>query len=103
MNMHARSSLAASFVLAVLVGNITDKTTGQPMPGVSVSLGAAHTTSRDDGTYRLTGVKPGRATLRVSSHDVPPQSFPVTVGKTTSHADIVVCSVTLDYSCGVPQ
>lgn len=103
MNMHTRSSLAASFLLAVLIGNITDKTTGQPMPGVAVSLGTAHAISREDGSYRLGGIKPGRATLMVSSHDVPPQSFTVTVGKTTSHADIVVCSVTLDYSCGVPQ
>lgn len=100
--MLARSPLAA-LVLAVLIGTISDRTTGQPLSGVHVSLGTAHATSRDDGSYRLTGVKPGPATLTVSSDDVPPQHFPVTVGPATSRADVRVCSTTLDYNCGPLQ
>jgi hypothetical protein len=101
--MHARSSLIAVWALAVLVGNLGDRTTGQPLAGVLVTLGKAHATSHADGSFRLTGLKPGRATLSVSSDDVPPQQFPVTVGATTTHVNLRVCSTTLDYNCGPPQ
>lgn len=101
--MHARSSLVAVWALSVLVGNLADRTTGQPLSGVAVTLGNAHATSHADGSFRLTGLKPGRATLSVSSDDVPPQQFSVTVGSTTSRVSLRVCSTTLDYNCGPPQ
>jgi Carboxypeptidase regulatory-like domain len=101
--MQARSSLVAVWALAVLVGNLGDRTTGQPLSGVVVTLGNVHATSHADGSFRLTGVKPGRATLSVSSDDVPPQQFPVTVGNTTTRVNLRVCSTTLDYNCGPPQ
>ena len=100
--MFAGSPLAA-LALAVLIGTISDRTTGQPLSGVVDTLGAVHATSHADGSYRLPGVKPGQATLTVSSDDVPPQHFPVTVGTTTSRADLRVCSTTLDYNCGPLQ
>jgi hypothetical protein len=100
MTPSARSWPIPALLLAVLVGTVSDRTTGQPLPGVRVSAGAAHATSRADGGFRLTGVKPGSATLSVESDDVPPQSFMVMVGKTTSRADLRVCSTTLDYNCG---
>ncbi len=96
-------SLVAGFLVAVLAGTITDKTTGQPLAGVEVSVGAAHATSHADGSYRLGGLKPGATTLTVSSDDVPPQRFPVRIGRATTHADLTVCSTTLDYNCGAPQ
>jgi hypothetical protein len=101
--MQARLSLVAVWALAVLVGNLGDRTTGQPLAGVAVTLGNAHATSHADGSFRLTGVKPGRATLSVSSDDVPPQQFPVTVGPTTTHVNLRVCSTTLDYNCAPQQ
>jgi hypothetical protein len=91
------------FAFAVLIGTLTDRTTGQPMPGVVVTLGNVRATSHADGTFRLNGVKPGHATLSVSSDDVPPQTFPVTVGASTSHVALRVCSTTLDYNCGLPH
>lgn len=94
---------AITFILVVLAGTITDRTTGQPLAGVHVMLGTAHATSRADGSYTLTGVKPGRATLTLSSDDVPPQRFPVTIGRKTTRADLAVCSTTLDYNCGPMQ
>ena len=103
MTLHVRSAVIVTWAFAVLVGNLTDKTTGQPLPGVSVSVGAAHGTSRADGSFRLTGLKPGRATLSVSSDDVPPQQFPVTIGNASSRVNVRVCSTTLDYNCGPPQ
>lgn len=85
------------------MGTITDRTTGQPLSGVVVNIGSVHATSHDDGTYKLTGVPPGKTTLTVSSDDVPPQRFPVMVGTATTRADLRVCSTTLDYSCGPLQ
>jgi len=101
--MQSPSRLAAGLLVAVLAGTITDRTTGQPLAGVDVNLGPLHARSHADGTYRLSGVKPGPATLTVSSDDVPPQRFPVTVGSATTHANLTVCSTTLDYNCGPPQ
>ena len=101
--MRPHSSLVASWMFAVLIGTVADRTTGQPLPGVHVSLGAAHATSRADGTFRLNGVKPGAATLTVSSDDVPPQHIAVKVGPATSHVALRICSTTLDYNCGPPE
>jgi hypothetical protein len=101
--MQPPSSLVAALLVAVLAGTITDKTTGQPLSGVVVAVGAVHATSHADGSYRLSGVKPGSATVTVSSDDVPPQRFSVTVGRALTRANLTVCSTTLDYSCGPPQ
>jgi len=87
----------------VLVGSLADRTTGQPLPGVTVAVGNAHATSRSDGSFRLSGIKPGRAVLAVSSDDVPPQQFSVTVGNATSRVNLRVCSTTLDYNCAPQQ
>ncbi len=95
--------MTMAFAFAILVGSVTDRTTGQTLPGVTITVGAAHTVSRSDGSYKLAGVKPGHATISVMSDDVPPQRFPVTVGKTATRADLTVCSTTLDYNCGAPQ
>ncbi len=94
------ASLVAVLMLAVIVGTVSDRTTGQPMPYVTLAVGAVHTTSAPDGTYRLAGVKPGHATLTASSNDAPPQPFSIVVGKATTHVDLHICSVTLDYNCG---
>jgi hypothetical protein len=101
--MPIRPSFLPALMFAVLLGTISDRTTGQPMAGVDVSLGSVHATSRSDGSYKLAGVKPGHATLTVSSDDVPPQHLPVTIGPAASRADLRVCSTTLDYNCGIPQ
>jgi hypothetical protein len=101
-SVHRFAPLAA-VALAVLTGHVTDKTTSQPLTKVSVE---AHgpttrtTTTNDEGDYTLRGLKPGRYHVTLSSEDVPPQSFDVTVGKQTTKHDFVACSTTLDYSCG---
>ena len=96
-------SALLSFTTAIVVGTIADRTTGQPLPGVVASIGSVHATTKADGSFRLTGVKPGPATLMVESDDVPPQRFGVTVGPKATRADLRVCSTTLDYNCGPPQ
>lgn len=92
-----------AFALAVLLGSVADRTTGQPLPGVSVIFGSAHATTRADGSFRLVGVKPGHGTLTVESDDVPPQHVPITVGAKPARVDLRVCSTTLDYNCGPAQ
>ena len=92
-----------AFAFAVLIGTVTDRTTGQPMAGVTIASGPVHTVTRSDGSYKLAGLKPGRTVLSVSSDDVPPQRFPVTAANVTTRADLSVCSTTLDYNCGIPQ
>jgi hypothetical protein len=97
------TSRLALLTAAVILGIVGDRTTGQPLPGVTVSIGSVHARSHTDGTFTLVGVKPGHATIGVESDDVPPQHFSITVGAKTSRADLRVCSTTLDYNCGPPQ
>ncbi|SRR5579884_1239034 len=112
--MDTRLAPLASFALAaaVLVGQVTDKTTGQPLPGVRVLLtphgtqtvrkAPAGWTSRE-GRYRIANVPPGKYDVSLSSDDVPTQLFTVTVRSNKNQtADFVACSITLDYSCGRP-
>ena len=99
---HAASSTALA--LAVLTGHVTDRTTGQPLSGVHITLSGAmgaSTVTNADGVYRVRNLKPGHYTATLFSSDVPPQRFDVTVqpGDKLRTADFVACSTTLDYSC----
>jgi hypothetical protein len=103
---HIRSLTAAAFVLAVFAAQITDKTTGQRMPGLTVTAdGPSHASGKTDraGLIRFRGLKPGSYTIRISSSDVTPQSVHVTVKAGNSAVvPIKVCSMTLDYQCAAP-
>ncbi len=94
----SRSALVA-LAVAVLVGHVTDRTTGQPLAGVEVRVGNAHAKTNGDGAYRLAGVKPGQAAVTLESDDVPPQQFTIRVGAGTTKRDFTACSITLDYRC----
>ena len=96
-----RSHSIAALVLALIVGRVTDATTGQPLPHVTIAAGSRHTTTDVHGAYRLTGLSPGHYTLSASSDDVPPQrrSIVVKAGAQTI-VNLVLCSTTLDYGCG---
>ena len=93
----------ATLAIVLLVGRITDKTTGQPLVGVHVRATgayAARTAVTDrNGRYTIPGLRPGRYRIRISSNDVPPQTFHVTVERTPQTYDITACSTTLDYEC----
>jgi protocatechuate 3,4-dioxygenase beta subunit len=93
---------AAALALAILVGHVTDKTTGQPLPNVTIAVGSHHATTDIHGAYRLTSLAPGRHTLSASSNDVPPQHRSVIVKNQSAPTtlDLVLCSTTLDYGCG---
>ena len=103
MTIERRALHAFAFAAAIVAGTVSDRTTGQPLPGVTIAIGSAHAVTRADGSFKLIGVKAGTATLSAESDDVPPQHFPVKVGKTSSRADLRVCSTTLDYNCGPLQ
>ncbi len=98
----AQLATVVTLALAVLFGQVTDRTTGQPMPRVTLhlrgSIRATATTDRS-GRYRLDGLRPGVYTVTLESNDVPPVSTRVHVGVRTTRRNFVVCSTTLDYSC----
>jgi hypothetical protein len=100
--MKNRWSGILAIALVIVAGSIVDRTTGQPLPGVTVAIGSVHTVSRADGSFRLTVAKAGPAVVTVSSDDVPPQQFNVKVSP-PAHVNLRVCSTTLDYNCGPPQ
>jgi hypothetical protein len=94
-----RPFLAIAFATAVVSGQIRDRTTNQPMPGLHVALGAHRTRTDRDGRYTVKGVAARSATLVVQSKDVPAQRFSITVKSPSMRFDVHVCSMTLDYSC----
>jgi hypothetical protein len=86
----------------VLSGHVLDRTTGQPLAGVSVHAGAAKATTDGSGHYTLRGLRAGKATIVLESDDVPPQNFAVTLRAPKTQRDFTACSTTLDYTCA-PQ
>ena len=103
-DMHVRRSMPlAALAVAVLTGHLTDRTTGQPLTGVTVVASGARGAkgmTNDDGAYTLRGLPPGKYRITVQSDDVPPQTFAITVGKAAKQLrDFIACSTTLDYSC----
>jgi 5-hydroxyisourate hydrolase-like protein (transthyretin family) len=90
--------------IALLAGHITDKTTGQPLVGVTVATHAAGKTisavTDRNGRFAFTRIAPGRYTLTMTSNDVPPQSTHVTVVRGAQSVTVKACSSTLDYLCG---
>jgi hypothetical protein len=98
----SRFAAVATLALAVLVGRVTDATTGQPIPNVTITIGTRHTTTDRRGAYRLGGLTPGHYTLSASSNDVPAQHRSVVIKEEDAQMtlDLVLCSTTLDYSCG---
>ena len=101
MDMKASQlATAASLAAALLVGRVTDATTGQPLPDVTIAIGSHRTTTDAHGRYRLDGLTPGHYTVSASSQDVPPQHRSVVVKPSAqTKLDLVLCSTTLDYSC----
>ena len=91
---------SAALAFVVLLGQVKDETTGQPLPNVRITVGAQHTTTDATGHYRLTGLTPGMYTLTATSDDVPIQRRDVTIGKSQTEFNFKLCSTTLDYGCG---
>ena len=103
--MH-RYALVSVAVLAMLFGRVTDRTTGQPLSGVHVSVtgpSRAAAVTDSQGRYRASGLRPGTYHLTFQSHDVPAQHRTVTMGKRNVQLDVTACSTTLDYSCVNPM
>lgn len=91
---------AASLAAALLVGQVTDATTGQPLSNVTIAIGSHRTTTDAHGNYRLEGLTAGHYTMSASSKDVPEQHRSVVVkASAQTKLDLVLCSTTLDYSC----
>jgi hypothetical protein len=95
-------ALATAFALAVLSGHVFDRTTGQGLAHVRVSVGSAHAVTDAAGRYVLRGVKPGAATVTLESDDVPLERESIVLGAGATRHDFHACSTTLDYNCGAP-
>src|SRR5690242_20201078 len=97
------SSTTAALAFGLLLGQITDRTTGQPLRNVQIQVTQGRATLRArtgaDGRFKIKGITPGRHTLRYSSDDVPPQTLSITVKGAKQQISITACSTTLDYSC----
>jgi hypothetical protein len=103
ISMYLRSISGAALVVAVLLGHISDTTTGQPLVGVHVSVAgpvSAKAVTDSNGSYTIRGLKSGTYTLTLTSRDVPTVHHRVTVSGSTTTANFKACSTTLDYSCG---
>jgi hypothetical protein len=98
-NMKSTSLIAVALAVATVSGQIRDRTTSQPLPGVTVAVGTRHATTDSRGRYSLKTVPSGPQTLTVRSTDVPPQHFRITVKAPATRFDARVCSMTLDYNC----
>ncbi len=99
-------AVTAALAATVLLGQITDKTTGQPLRGVQIQVTQGHAMLRarsdGDGRFTIKGVNPGTHTLRYVSDDVPPRTISVKVHGAKDRISIAACSTTLDYSCAGP-
>jgi hypothetical protein len=93
-----------ALLFTLLLGQITDKTTGQPLHGVQVVVAGAgqRLTVRSDGQghFRIANLRPGSYLLTLSSDDVLPTHRSLRVRGKQMSLQIAVCSTTLDYSCG---
>ena len=49
----------------MLVGHVTDATTGQPLTNVTIAIGSHKTTTDENGNYRLAGLPLGPYTTRL--------------------------------------
>lgn len=103
MSIFRFGTLAAALAVTILIGQVTDKTTGQPLVGVQImatvhSTHAVATTNKH-GLFHL-NLPPGKYTLHLSSADVPPQQHELVVKGKQQSVTLRACSTTLDYSCG---
>lgn len=102
--MRRFASILAAVAFALFVGHVTDKTTGQALSGVTVQAagehGSATATTDRDGRFEFAHLAPGKYTLTLSSKDVPPQIFHITVTGESQSVSVKACSTTLDYECG---
>jgi hypothetical protein len=102
MGSFKRIAPFVALVLVVLSGHITDRTTGQPLAGVHVTVsGPSHATAStgSGGQSTLRNLLPGTYSVTISSDDVPRVRSSVTIGTKNATQDFTVCSTTLDYSC----
>lgn len=103
MSIFRFGTLAATLAVTILIGQVTDKTTGQPLVGVQITgtLHSSHfaATTNEHGLFHL-NLPPGRYTLHLSSSDVPPQQHDIVVKGKHQSVTLQACSSTLDYSCG---
>jgi hypothetical protein len=99
--MNVKTFVMLSLALVTFWGTLLDKTTNQPLTGVRVDAAGpstARSSTDSRGKFTLSNLKPGDYTITVQSKDVPQQSFPFRITRSTTQT-IKACSTTLDYHC----
>jgi len=94
-----RVQLAAVIAAAVLMGHVTDMTTGQPLVGVTLSAGSATAKTDARGAFVLRGLAPKTYDITLQSDDVPVVHRHVRIDRGPNRHDFTACSTTLDYGC----
>ena len=69
----------AALAVTLLTGQLSDRTTGQPLKDVHVSIAGATSSTDSRGRYRLIVPHPGTFTLTLQSADVPVERIRVTL------------------------
>lgn|GEM_PF-2501790 len=103
--LHRLLAPSAALAFAILVGQVSDRTTGQPLGGLRVSsIGPTRTSVRTnaDGHYLLRNLRPGRYTILIRGKGVPTVRARITLSDRRQRKNFVVCNVALDYSCANP-
>ncbi len=102
---HRLLAVCAAIAFVVLVGRITDRTTGQSLSRLTVTLtGPSHASTRTgpDGRYRLRRLRPGLYRLVIRGKGVPTVRTQIKLEGREVTKDFVVCNIALDYSCSNP-
>jgi TonB-linked SusC/RagA family outer membrane protein len=83
---------------SVLAGVVVTAVTGTPLEGARVTVEGTRLlqTTDADGSFRLTGVPPGRVTLRVARIGYQPAALAVAAGSTTLRVELRESAVRLD-------
>ncbi len=104
---HRLLATCAAIAFVVLVGRITDRTTGQSLARLTVTLtGPSHASARTgpDGRYRLLRLRPGIYRLTIRGKGVPTVRTSIRLEGRRVTKNFVVCNIALDYSCSnLPQ
>jgi hypothetical protein len=101
---YIRGLTGVALALVTFWGTLVDKTTNQPLTLVRVHAtgpSSSRTTTDTRGKFTLSNLRPGDYTITVQSNDVPQQSFPFRITRSTTQT-IKACSTTLDYHCAGP-
>jgi photosystem II stability/assembly factor-like uncharacterized protein len=94
--------------LATVTGTVTNSVTGNPISGVTVTIGALSSVTGLDGIYSISGVTPGSRTITAQAASYSDYSNTITVSAPTTTSNISMTPIvsgewsSLDISSSIP-